>query len=113
MTTLADTTAQTLNPQLIDAIIAGPSVGLAITLTILFMDRTTHKKEREALLSDLEKERERNNAFGQAWMELATETKIHLQGAPGAFEKVSSLVKEEHVKTREDVVKGVKDVIRE
>lgn len=64
---------------------------------------TKHDLEVERLLSDLRVERENNKEFGQAWIGMAAEFKIHLEHAPQPVLDLNHLVIAQHEATRNKV----------
>lgn len=60
-------------------------------------------QDKKDLVEDIKAERDRNNKFGEAWMALATETKIHLQQSTVPVDEIKETVQGEHKKTRDEL----------
>lgn len=54
----------------------------------------------QGLVKDLKEERNRNNAFGESLIELAAETKIHLETVSRPDNPLSILIQKQHEVTR-------------
>jgi hypothetical protein len=96
-----------MTPDLINVIAAGPAAGLAVMIYVYWNDkrslateRDQHSKEKSALAKETKIERDRANAFGEAVIELATETRIHVSAFPKTAEGIVAQLKEEHEATR-------------
>ena len=99
-----------MSPALIDAIVAGPSVGLAILLWIYVSDRKAHAEERKEAHKEAQRLQERNDDIADKAITALTEVNIYLADTARHLENVGGVVTSQHKETREHVVEAIKEI---
>jgi len=99
-----------VNPEFINAIVAGPSVGLAILLWIYVSDRKAHAEERKEAHKEAQRLQERNDDIADKAITALTEVNIYLADTARHLENVGGVVTSQHKETREHVVEAIKEI---
>jgi hypothetical protein len=96
-----------MDPSIINVITASPAAALGVMIYVYWNDkkslaaeRLQHTKEKDDLAIENRIERDRANVFGEAVIELATETRIHVANFPKTAEGIVEALKKEHKETR-------------